>query len=438
MIKYLKIDNYFLGVKNDKPERFISEINNYEWFVRPRLADGELRINVPLMRKTAKGFDLYFIYYGTTIKDLDTLTYQISCDVLNKMGYDYDNIYLVYLNGEYVNEGSLDVDKLFIITDEYKHQKLSKIISKLNVDYETVIKQMSTSSIKDYNPKKRKPCRLTGICDYYDRCFPNEAKLEDDSILSLVSSAKKNDMYDEGIRCLKDVDINRLEGNRVQYAQIMASKNNGLFFDRYALKDFLNDLNEYPISFIDFEWDRYLVPIYRGMKPMDVVCFEFALYILDENGHLEHRTFVGTQDCRREFVEGLIQYLPKTGPILAYNALGAECLRLKELMDVFPEYKDELENMNSRFIDLATPFIEGIVYDTRMQGNYTLKRLVNICSEYDYSDLNIDDGMAAVYNWRDIGKGSNDKEIIENLKEYCSLDAYGLYLVYCWLTKLLV
>ena len=160
--------------------------------------------------------------------------------------------------------------------------------------------------------------------------------------------------------------------------------------------------------------------------------------LLNEKGEIDHRIYVGPKDCREEFIKSLIEYLPTSGPILAYNAEGAECLRLKELGDIFPQYKDELDKINSRFIDLAVPFIEGLVYDIRMQGNYTLKKLVDICSDYSYADLDIYDGMQAVYNWRNIDRGLSSEKIIDDLKEYCSLDAYGLFLVYKWLIKLIV
>ena len=155
---------------------------------------------------------------------------------------------------------------------------------------------------------------------------------------------------------------------------------------------------------------------------------------------MEHRTFVGTGDCRKEFVEALLEYLPKEGPILAYNAQGAECLRLIELSVIYPEYKEELEKIVDRFVDLAVPFIDGLVYDVRMQGNYSLKKLVDICSDYSYKDLDIYDGMEEVYSWRDIANADEEKgeKIVENLKEYCSLDAYGLFLVYRWLIQLML
>lgn len=438
ILDYFGVDKYFNGVRNDPNDRFFNEKDNYEWFSHPRFVDDELRINIPFMHKVNDSYDIYFVYYGTIIKDLDLITYRISLKVLNKLGININNIYLIYFNGDYVNDGEIDVEKLFLITEEYKNKNIKDTILEGDIDYENIINKMKDDSILSDPATKCKYCRQNGLCDHYVRCFPGEEKIDDDSILTLVSSKNKNKMFDEGIRSLKDADLEQIEGNRVQYAQIMASKNGGLFIDRPVLKDWLNSISVRPISFIDFEWDRYLIPPYKNMKPMDVLCFEFALYILDNKGNMEHKTFVGTGDCRKEFIEGLINYLPKSGPILAYNADGAEKLRLDELGNMFPEYYDQLQNIKNRFVDLAVPFIEGIIYDVRMKGNYTLKKLVDIVSDYSYKNLEIFDGMAAVYNWRNVDKGSNDEEeIVNNLKEYCSLDAYGLYLVYVWLLKLM-
>lgn len=438
LAKYFRFDNYFLGQKNDPTDRFLSEFNNYEYFVHSRFEDHNLRITIPYIHKVENGLDLCFIQYGVQIKELDLITYRACVRMLSKFGFDVNQIYLIYLNGEYVNEGTIDVDKLFICTNMYKDEQIIDIVKRGDFIYEDVVNQIKKYKLGE--AVKNKNCRLFGICDHYNECFPNEEKLESDSILTLVSSKNKNKMFKEGIRLLKDADTSQIEGNRLQYAQIMASKNNGLFIDKIALSKWLEQLNVRPISFIDFEWDRYLIPKYKKMKPLDVLCFEYALYYIDENGHMNHKTFVEVGDCRRKFVESLLKEIPKSGPVLAYNALGAEMLRLEELGKIYPEYKKDLDNINNRFIDLATPFLEGLIYDVRMEGNYTLKKLVDISSDYSYKDLNIYDGMSAVYNWRDVDKGISDhgEQIIEDLKQYCSLDAYGLFLVYRWLVKLLV
>ena len=438
--QYFDIQECFEGVRNDPPERFFSEIGRYEWFVHPRFSDGELRVNVPLMHKNGDVFDLYFVYYGVMVKELDLLSYRVTVKVLKRAGVRIGEIYLVRFDGDYVNEGQLDAKKLFLVSDRNKNKRIKDLVEREDFDYDSLIMKMENYDPSCEPARKCRYCKLNGLCEYYGNCFPDEKEEEDDSILTLVSSQHKNQMYLHGIRYLKDADVDLLEGNKIQYAQIMASKNGGLFIDRYPLIEWLAKVEERPISFIDFEWDRYLVPIYEGMRPMDVVCFEFALYYIDAEGKMEHRTFVGTGDCRREFVEALFDYLPESGPILAYNAMGAECLRLYELGEMFPEYRDRLAAINKRFYDLAEPFLEGMIYDVRMQGNFTLKKLVDICSDYSYKDLDIYDGMAAVFNWRDIDKKNSEEEekILEDLKEYCSLDAYGLFLVYRWLIKLVI
>lgn len=440
LISYFDIDEYFKGEKNDTMDRFFENIDNYDWFVHPRFNDGEFRINIPLMHKVDNGFDLYFIYYGTLIKEIDILTYRVSYDLLKKNGIEVNNIYLIHFNGEYVNDGKLDVKKLFVVSEKAKDEKIINLVKKSDIDYENITKQMDEFNIDEFSPVVNKYCRQFGLCEHYKDCFPEREDIPDDSILTLVSSNAKNKMYDQGIKYLRDADIDKIEGSRVQYAQIRASQNGGVYVDKNALRNWLYKLSDRPISFIDFEWDRYLVPAYKDMKPLDVLCFEFALYYLDENNQLQHRTFISTGDCRKEFVEALIDYLPEKGPILAYNAYGAECLRLKELAEIYPEYKDKLENIIDRFFDLAVPFSEGIVYDTRMRGDFSLKRLVDICSDYSYKDLDIDDGMIAVFNWRDLDKNLSDdhEKIIEDLKQYCSLDAYGLFLIYKWLVELAI
>ena len=438
--EYFNIEDCFNGIRNDDNDKFFSAVKDYSWFIRPRFVDGQLRINIPLMHKMDNGFDIYFLYYGSAVKELDTISFRSSLKVLDRLQIRVNNVYLIYFNGEYVYKDKLDVHKLFIITDEFKDKRIIDILREDDFNYDSTIRKMDRFNIDESKPRKNRNCRMNGLCEFYEKCFPDEEELSDDSILTLVSSRNKNQMLEDGIELLKDADTTRIEGNRVQYAQIMASKNGGLFIDVNALSKWLEKLDERPISFIDFEWDRYLVPAYHDMKPLDVLCFEFALYYIDEEGHMEHRTFVSTGDCRKEFIEALFEFLPDSGPILAYNAYGAECLRLQELASVFPEYSEDLLDIVDRFVDLATPFNEGIVYDTRMQGNFTLKKLVDVCSEYSYNDLDIYDGMEAVFRWRDIDKNNDvdEQEILNNLKEYCSLDAYGLFLVYKWLIKLMI
>lgn len=435
--EYFGIEDCFEGEKNQNTQVFIDNKDKYDWFFNTRFDDEGMRIKVPVMHKVSDGFEIYFILYRTNNSEIDLFSFRCSVSVLRNMGIKIKKVYTISFNGEYIRHGELDVKKLFVLSDTINKGNLLKIIDEKQYDYKKVIKEIENYDTNNIQPSKNKACRLLGTCKYYDSCFKEEASLPDDNILTLVSSRYKNDMYDRGLIHLKDYDEECIEGNRVQYAQIMASKNGGLFVDKAALTNWLHTIKEEPISFIDFEWDRYLIPVYENMKPLDVVCFEFALYVLNKQGKLEHYTYIGKGDCRKEFVEELQRVLPKQGPILAYNALGAEMLRLEELKLSVPEYSDFLDNTISRFKDLATPFVEGMVYDTRMRGNFTVKKLLSVVSEFTYSNLEVGDGMNAVFAWRQIDKdiGDNQEEIINQLRMYCSLDSYSLFLIFKWLVE---
>ncbi len=433
--KHFRIKDAFEGQVNDPNSCFIENLNNYEWFIKSRFEVDGLRVNIPLIHKIGDYFDLFFVVYSTTVKESDLFGMSISLNVFENFGYKVKSVYSISVDEHYTYHQKLDVDRLFNITCLNKGLPLIEYLHLNKKDPFRIIED-----IENHNgdvARKTRACHERGSCPYYYQCFEKEKDIPDDSILTLVSSKDKQKMFDEGIIHLKDADINRIEGGRLQYAQIMASHNGGLFIDKLALKTFMTKLAVRPLSFIDFEWDRYLVPKYENMRPLDVICFEFILYVLDEQGELKHYSFIANEDCRRDFIEALIKYLPKDGPILAYNALGAEKLRLLELSRMFPEYASELEEMAERFIDLAIPFVDGLVYDTRFRGNFTLKNITDIISDYSYRDLNISDGMKAVYSWRQLDKKENNENIMSDLIEYCSLDAYGLYLLYKWLLSLL-
>ncbi|MBQ1507899.1 MAG: DUF2779 domain-containing protein [Erysipelotrichaceae bacterium] len=436
--EFFGIEECFLGIRNDPESRFLEAKDQYEWFLRPRLEDGELRVTIPVVHRTDDHYDLCFIYYNTQIRELDLLTWRITCQVFRKKGLSIGKVSILRFNRDYVFHEKLEPRKLLVEETVLKGKEILALIDEETVDIEQILKRMEKATGEDLPATRKRSCKNRERCLHYYDCFPEEAALPDDSILTLVSSAKKQKMYDQGITLLKDADPALLEGNKLQYAQIMSSRNEGVFTDTLNLRMWLKKLEKRPLSFIDFEWDRYLVPAYEGMRPLDVVCFEFALYILDKDASLNKITFIGTKDCRREFAEGLLRYLPKEGPIVAYNAIGAEILRLEELAALYPDLSEELQKIIDRFEDLSVPFTEGMVYDRRMRGDLSLKKLVSIVSDLSYHDLDIGNGMQAVYSWRDIDKGlsENSEEVLSNLEEYCSLDAYGLYLVYCWLLEL--
>ena len=445
IIKKLKLENYYRGERGDDPSRVLENLDKYEWFVKSRFEYDELRIKIPFLHKVEEGFDLYFAYFGLFPREDDMEFYADNIWVLENNNIKINNIYIIHLNANYVMEDELNPDELFVISDCFynvnnhpTHNIKTRIYARKK-DLTVTLHEMRKGDLNMYLPQRKRACKAKNLCPFYKDCFGEDEKLEDDSILTLVSSKYKNKMFESGIRLLKDADPELLEGNFCQYAQIMASKNGGLYFDYQPLKAWMEELKGKTLAFIDFEWERYLVPPFKGLKPYDVVPFEYSLHVLYPNGKMIHKAFVGTQDCRREFIESMLANVPNDSILVAYNAIGAEMLRIKELASQFPEYAEELLNLNKRFVDMSYPFISGMIYDIRMRGNYSVKSLLGVVSNLNYQDLDISDGMEAVYKWRMIDRDEVDdhEEVIKSLIEYCSLDTYSLVLIYKWLNKIL-
>lgn len=96
-------------------------------------------------------------------------------------------------------------------------------------------------------PKRTNKCTGRNKCRYYAECF-DEEQYEDNSIVYLNGAKNRYDMQKAGIKYLKEANIDLIEGTKIQYAQIVADKNGGLFVDELALKSWLDTVS-YPITF---------------------------------------------------------------------------------------------------------------------------------------------------------------------------------------------
>ena len=236
------------------------------------------------------------------------------------------------------------------------------------------------------------------------------------------------------LNSINDIDFEGLELNGLQKAQIHAAHTRQTYINHEALARFLSVDVQGPITYIDFEWDTFAQPPYAGMHPFDVVVFQFSLHILTQE-ELIHHEFLGSQDCREAFLEALFKALPEHGQIFAYNAFGAEVLRLKELAQIYPQWAPKIEATRQRFKDLAEVFNQGIVYDPRMKGSLTLKRIHQVIQPTSsYTDLRIAHGLDAVYHYRNLDETQD--ELRQALLAYGKMDTQAMVDVYLWLERL--
>lgn len=440
----LDLKNGFFGQTNDTTAKTLAAMQENQWLIKARFEFNDLRIKIPFMHKVNDKWDIYFIRNELFPKE-DSLQYMAdNVWLLKQLNIDYNNILVVHFNQDYIREDEIDYQKLMVVSHHlYNHNNqptiniTEKIASKMRDLSPTLLAMRSFDATKLNKPKREKKCIRRVKCRFYDECFVEQKDVTNNSILTLTASENKYKMYEEGRHFLAQVDVDKIEGTRVQYAQIMADINKGLFVDKANLNLWLKDNIQYPLSFLDFEWDRYAIPPYKNMKPFDVVLFQYSLHIYDQK--LTHSEYIGIEDCRYELLTRLLADLPKTGSIIVFNASGGEELRLRELQAYYPQHHDEIEAIIKRIVDFSIPFNLGMVYHVDMAGSYSLKKIIEaIDGNLSYQNLGISQAMNAVDGWRRLNNGNikTDEKLVDDLLAYCAMDTFSLYLIYQWFLKI--
>lgn len=442
--EFLGLNEYEIGQTGDSNEISFEKLNKNSILLMGRFEYNGCRTRIPLLEKIEEGYSVVYPFLSAYPKESEALIIKINDIILNKLGIHVTKYYSIYLYKNYIRKEELDLHEMLRKSDFLFNRRnrpgrtIKECIEAFDFDLDQWIEYTKEILSKsELIPVRHKQCTSSRRCIYYSDCF-NEDRLEDDSVLFFTTSRYKLLDYNNGIRRICDIPFDHFDGFRLQYAQYMASKN-GIFYDSAALKTWMGEIC-YPISYLDFEWDTFAIPPYTGMKPFDVLCFQYSLHVEEKDGCLKHEDFFEGGDCREHFIQSLIQKLPKEGSILVYNMEGAEKLRLMQLAEQFPKYRNVLERICSRMIDLSKPFEAGLFYDNRMRGHYSLKNILPVFTDdYSYAQLSIQSGTNAVQAYRMFEKADAEakKEIRESIRKYCCMDTFAEYVVFHGLIHIL-
>ena len=104
--------------------------------------------------------------------------------------------------------------------------------------------------------------------------------------------------------------------------------------------------------------------------------------------------------------------------------------KLNDLIDVFPEYSNELTGIVNRLKDLMIPFQQKWYYTPEMRRSYSIKYVLPaLVPELSYNDLDIkEEGTASNTFLSMVNKTfeGDVKETRKQLLEYCELDTFAM------------
>jgi hypothetical protein len=377
----------------------------------------------------------YNIYEIKSKNDIDKKTHYhdaaFQVNLLKNCGIKISKNFIIHLNKEYKRFRSIDVKKLFTIVDVT--EEVDKILEEVSLEATSALKYLSQEEL----PKGHCQCIYKGRgkhCTTFTYINPDipQYSVHD---LSRITPKKLQELVDNGIFTIETImDENKFTDN--QQSQIRVQKTGKITIEKDEIAKELKSLH-FPLYFIDYETYAAALPRYDGYSPYMHIPFQFALCVLDSpNTELKRIDFIYTSDENPDthFTNAMRQYIGDEGTIIVWHKTfetGQNSLLAKRL----PELTTYLESINSRIYDLKDIFSKRYYVHKGFLGKTSIKNVLPIIvPTLTYKTLDIRNGGSASEQWNrlyteDLTQVEREK-IINNLKEYCGLDAYAMYAIW--------
>ena len=399
---------------------------------------------VDILRKEGSGWAIYEVKSSTKHQrddgsyedDREVYIADVSYQkyVLEHCGVNVTGTYLVNLNREYVFDGTLDISKLFIISDVADEVRAE--IGNIEPTLQTAEKVLLSDEEPDIDLGVY--CKNPYLCAFWKYCSRH---IPEQSVFNLyrLSMKKKIEYYHNGWITYRELLDHAGIDNEKRIRQMeFALEDKGTYINKPELEKFLSQIT-YPLYFLDFETIQPVIPEFIGTRPYAQVPFQYSLhYIEEEGGELKHKEFLAESgtDPRRAIAERLCEDIPTNVCTLAYYK-AFECTRIKELAETFPDLAEHLYNIRDHIVDLLVPFQSGFYYNRAMGGSFSIKSVLPAIFPDDpalnYHNLegvhNGGEAMTIFPKIKDMPP-EEQQRARHNLLKYCELDTYAMVKVW--------
>lgn len=445
---------------------------NYQAFFEPRFEYNNCVTKCDILKRNGRGWDLIEVKAVTWVKEEHMWDLLYQYDILTKCGLEIVNVYIMYLNNNYVRKEKLDLKELFISNGStwQKSNKTQKVFSLYDsiqnelAEHHLANEYQIVGDILAIDEEQAALKLLTGkYCDAKEQqlCFHIFSYFETfNTIFELYRLRKKKKAvwyYDHDLLSLKDERLlSFVLDNKLHYRQYQIANHGEQVIDLSYLNQLKSELAkyQYPVYMYDFETMKSAVPKFVDSKSYQQIPFQYSVHILmapdfdfQTNHNIQHYQFLadGTDDPRKALVPHLCQDLIArhgVGTYVAYNQSFEKSV-LKKLLPLFKDYADDLARIMNRTIDLQDFFKDFKVYKSTFSGSLSIKKtLPAFDSSFSYQDLVIRKGDMASEVFRrrvenNISLKNWQANFYQNMLDYCTRDTLGMVVLF-WHIKQLI
>src|SRR3989338_2488573 len=350
-------------------------------------------------------------------------------NVLSDLGIQVGTLNLIRLNKEYVRTGDINLKELFLIENltEQVNKNLEEIRQKMEGAHELLSKEKE--------PHGHCDCILKGRNSHCTTSWYSNSDLPEYPVhvIARIHKKKLTELVDNNIFSIHDVP-NDFELSDNQRRQVDTAQSGKEYIDKKGISEFLETM-QYPLAFLDYETYPSAIPKYNRYRPYQQIPFQFSLHVIESpESESVHYDFIYTdQDCPDEyFSQALKKHIPKTGSVIVWNQRFEQGIN-KQLGERLSDYKDFMQDVNNRVVDLMIPFFgKTTMYDhPEFKGSASIKYVLPaLVPHLSYKNMHIQEGGTASDTWNRIVSGEyseDDKNMkIQALKDYCHLDTLAM------------
>lgn len=355
---------------------------------------------------------------STRVKDVHLDDLSIQSHVVEGTGLMLDATCLMHVNTEYVYQGGeVDLQSLFKIEDVSESVTGRRaLVPERLVAMKAMLLERQTPVIE---PDQH--CHTPYECPFWAHCTQDKPSRW---IYHLPGKKEiVNQLVQQGIMTIDDIP----DGTRLSDAQRRV-KNNVEWISP-ELGQCLRSVS-FPVHHLDVETVMLALPRFPSTRPYQPIPVQWSNHIELESGEVSHQEFLHGEasDPRKRWAEALIESLGENGSIVVYSAYEEAVLR--QLAEIFPEYKSAFKSILKRIWDLL-PVIRGHYYHPDFNGSYSIKSVLPaVVPSLGYDDLAIQaGGQAAAEYYRMVFIETDWVErasIREALLRYCARDTFAM------------
>lgn len=339
--------------------------------------------------------------------------------------------YLLLLNKNYVRQGDLQLDQLFIAVDV--SQQIAKLLPTIKAQ-----RQLALAASQQTTPTDLTPCFNPRTCGCPALCHPH---LPEHHIYQVFATSRPS------LEKLRAAGINDLFAiptdfplTAKQAQQLRVYQDQTRILDIEKIRQELASLT-FPLYFLDYETNDEAIPPFTGYHPHQHQAVQYSLHVLKENGAQQHFAYVhlGETDPMRATLTDLFSHLGDRGSILVWNEAFEKSVN-DQAAQTYPDLAEPLLAVNQRIVDLANSFKKLYFLDRQFYGSWSIKKVLPVlCPDLSYQDLPINKGDLATAEWARMNSSTTTDaqkaQIKKDLLTYCALDTWAMVRIWQELGK---